>query len=617
MRRLRPFPIAACLLPLVLTACGDSSSVDDPRTHAPLVRSAAVQGASDVSRSFTGVVAARVQGDLGFRVSGKVQERLVDTGQSVKRGQPLMRLDPIDLRLQAQAQHASVIAIRARAKQTADDEARYRNLVAAGAVSASTYDQIKAAADTAKAQLSAAHAQADVASNASGYAVLLADADGVVVETLAEPGQVVSPGQPVLRLARAGQREAIVHLPETLRPAPGSTAQATLYGNTTGAVTAKLRLLSDSADRMTRTFEARYVLEGALANAPIGSTVTLRIFALVAAHEALEQAGWRPITAAEQERTATVIASGVGGFGAIADAVRTTDTRGPRRLSPFTAPSFLANMAAGHLSINYGFKGPLGAPVTACAAGVQAIGDAARIIRSGEADIAICGGTEAAIDRVTLGCFAAARALSTGFAEHPQQASRPFDRDRDGFVMSEGAGLLVIETLEHALARGATPLAELVGYGTSADAYHLTAGPADGSGARRAMEMALRQAAVSPADVQHINAHATSTPVGDRGELAAIHSLFGADSGVAISATKSATGHLLGAAGGVEAIFTVLALRDQIAPPTLNLMNPDEAASGLNLVALQPRNMPIDYALSNGFGFGGVNASLLFRRWHD
>ena len=277
MRRLRPFPIAACLLPLVLTACGDSSSVDDPRTHAPLVRSAAVQGASDVSRSFTGVVAARVQGDLGFRVSGKVQERLVDTGQSVKRGQPLMRLDPIDLRLQAQAQHASVIAIRARAKQTADDEARYRNLVAAGAVSASTYDQIKAAADTAKAQLSAAHAQADVASNASGYAVLLADADGVVVETLAEPGQVVSPGQPVLRLARAGQREAIVHLPETLRPAPGSTAQATLYGNTTGAVTAKLRLLSDSADRMTRTFEARYVLEGALANAPIGSTVTLRI----------------------------------------------------------------------------------------------------------------------------------------------------------------------------------------------------------------------------------------------------------------------------------------------------------------------------------------------------
>ncbi len=237
------------------------------------------------------------------------------------------------------------------------------------------------------------------------------------------------------------------------------------------------------------------------------------------------------------------------------------------------------------------------------------------MIRSGEADIAICGGTEAAIDRVTLGCFAAARALSTGFAENPQQASRPFDRDRDGFVMSEGAGLLVIESLEHALARGATPLAELVGYGTSADAYHLTAGPEDGNGARRAMQQALRQAGLNPEDVQHINAHVTSTQVGDNGELAAIKTLFGADAGVAITSTKSATGHLLGAAGGIEAIFTVLALRDQIVPPTLNLDNPDEAATGLDLVGLNARKMPITYALSNGFGFGGVNASVLFRRW--
>ncbi|MDO9345441.1 MAG: beta-ketoacyl-ACP synthase II [Pseudomonas sp.] len=338
-------------------------------------------------------------------------------------------------------------------------------------------------------------------------------------------------------------------------------------------------------------------------------------FALVAAHEALEQAGWHPTEDADQERTATIIASGVGGFGVIADAVRTTDTRGPRRLSPFTAPSFLANMAAGHVSIRHGFKGPLGAPVTACAAGVQAIGDAARLIRSGEADIALCGGTEAAIDRVTLGCFAAARALSTGFAEHPQQASRPFDRERDGFVMSEGAGLLVIESLEHALARGAKPLAELVGYGTSADAYHLTAGPEDGSGARRAMEQALRQAAVCPEDVQHINAHATSTQIGDKGELAAIRSVFGKGSGVAISSTKSATGHLLGAAGGIEAIFTVLALRDQIVPPTLNLNHADQAADGLDLVSLKSREMPIMNALSNGFGFGGVNASVLFRGW--
>lgn len=277
MLRLRPATIAVCLLPFVLTACGEPSKADDPRTHAPLVRSAAVQHSSDTSRSFTGTVAARVQSDLGFRVSGKILERLVDTGQTVKRGEPLMRLDPIDLGLQARAQQEAVTAARARAKQTADDEARYRDLVAAGAVSASAYDQIKAAADSARAQLSASVAQANVARNASGYAVLLADVDGVVMETLAEPGQVVSPGQPVVRLARAGQREAIVNLPETLRPAPGSTALATLYGRNTGAVSATLRLLSDSADRLTRTFEARYVLDGALANAPLGATVTLHI----------------------------------------------------------------------------------------------------------------------------------------------------------------------------------------------------------------------------------------------------------------------------------------------------------------------------------------------------
>ncbi|MEX5572261.1 beta-ketoacyl-ACP synthase II [Pseudomonas lijiangensis] len=340
-------------------------------------------------------------------------------------------------------------------------------------------------------------------------------------------------------------------------------------------------------------------------------------FALVAAHEALEQANWHPVDEDAQQRTATIIASGVGGFGVIAEAVRTTDARGPRRLSPFTAPSFLANMAAGHISIKHGFKGPLGAPVTACAAGVQAIGDAARLIRSGEADIAVCGGTEAAIDRVTLGCFAAARALSTGFAERPQEASRPFDRDRDGFVMAEGAGILVIESLEHALARGATPLAELVGYGTSADAYHLTAGPEDGGGARRAMQQALRQAGLNPDEIQHINAHATSTQVGDKGELAAIRSVFGAGSSVAITSTKSATGHLLGAAGGIEAIFTVMALRDQIVPPTLNLNNPDEAAEGLDLVGLTARKLPLTHALSNGFGFGGVNASVIFRRWES
>lgn len=338
-------------------------------------------------------------------------------------------------------------------------------------------------------------------------------------------------------------------------------------------------------------------------------------FALVAAQEALAQAAWHPTDEARQRRTATIIASGVGGFGAIAEAVRTTDERGPRRLSPFTAPSFLANMAAGQVSIRHGFKGPLGAPVTACAAGVQAIGDAARLIRSAEADIAVCGGSEATLHRVALGCFAAARALSIGFNDRPQEASRPFDRDRDGFVMAEGAGLLVIESLEHALARGARPLAELVGYGTSADAYHLTAGPEDGRGARHAMEQALQQARIAAGDVQHINAHATSTQVGDRCELAAIRALFGSGSGVAITSTKSSTGHLLGAAGGIEAIFTILALRDQTLPPTLNLMNPDSAADGLDLVGPAAREMPVEYALSNGFGFGGVNASVLFRRW--
>lgn len=338
-------------------------------------------------------------------------------------------------------------------------------------------------------------------------------------------------------------------------------------------------------------------------------------FALVAAREALAQAGWHPTEELQQQRTATIIASGVGGFGAIADAVRTTDARGPRRLSPFTAPSFLANMAAGHVSIQHGFKGPLGAPVTACAAGVQAIGDAARMIRSGEVDVAVCGGTEAAIHRVSLGCFAAARALSTGFNERPHEASRPFDRDRDGFVMGEGSGILVIESLEHALARGAQPLAELVGYGTSADAYHLTAGSEDGSGAQRSMQQALRQAGIASSQVQHINAHATSTQVGDKSELAAIKAVFGSNSCVAITSTKSSTGHLLGAAGGIEAIFTVLALRDQIVPPTLNLINPDKVAEDLDLVALAARKMKIDHALSNGFGFGGVNASVLFRRW--
>lgn len=339
------------------------------------------------------------------------------------------------------------------------------------------------------------------------------------------------------------------------------------------------------------------------------------LFALAATDEALLQAQWQPTTEQQQERTATIIASGVGGFPAIADAVRTADTRGTRKLSPFTIPSFLVNLAAGHVSIKYGFKGPLGAPVTACAAGVQAIGDAARMIRAGEIDVAICGGAEACIHTVSLGGFAAARALSSGFNDEPTRASRPFDRDRDGFVMGEGAGILVIESLDHALARGAQPIAEIVGYGTSADAYHLTSGPEDGDGAKRAMELAIKQAGITPGQIQHLNAHATSTPVGDKGELTAIKRVFGETGGIAVTSTKSATGHLLGAAGGIEAIFTALALRDQIIPPTLNLANPDAAAVGVDIVSSAARATPIEYAISNGFGFGGVNASILLKRW--
>ena len=277
MLRLNTARLAVSLLPFVLVACGDNSASDDPRTKPPLVRSAAIELANNTAHAFTGVVVARTQSDLGFRVQGKILERLVDTGQTVRQGQPLLRLDPVDLKLQAQAQQRTVDAAQARARKASSDEARYRGLVASGAVSASEYDQIKAAADSARAELSAARAQANVAQNATGYAVLLADSDGVVMETLAEPGQVVSAGQVVIRLARAGQREALVQFPETLRPAVGSPALATLYGNEKHPVSATLRLLSDSADATTRTYEARYVLNGDLANAPLGATVTLNV----------------------------------------------------------------------------------------------------------------------------------------------------------------------------------------------------------------------------------------------------------------------------------------------------------------------------------------------------
>jgi 3-oxoacyl-[acyl-carrier-protein] synthase II len=335
-------------------------------------------------------------------------------------------------------------------------------------------------------------------------------------------------------------------------------------------------------------------------------------YGLGAAAEALAQAGWAPESEADREATATVIATGVGGFPNMTEAAITLKERGARRLSPFIVPSFLANLAAGWVSIRHGFKGPLGTPVTACAASAQAIGDGMRLIRTGEAEVAVVGGAEGSIDPVTIGGFGAARALVTSFNDRPEAASRPFDKARDGFVLAEGAAILVIEKLSHALARGAAPLAVLAGYGTSADAYHLTASPPDGEGAQRCMRLALRMGGVSPADVGYVNAHSTSTQVGDAAEIAAIAAVFAnCGKNLAISATKSATGHLLGAAGAIASIYTIMALRTGLLPATLNLDDPDEGAAVFDLVANTARPKEVAYALVNAFGFGGVNASLL------
>ena len=335
------------------------------------------------------------------------------------------------------------------------------------------------------------------------------------------------------------------------------------------------------------------------------------IYALAAAQEALEQARWFPETEAERQATATIIATGIGGFTTITQAQQTLDARGYKRLSPFTVPAFLANMASGNLSIKYGFKGPLGCPVTACAAGIQAIGDGMRIIRNGEAEVALVGGAEACVDPLSLAGFNALKALSTE-SEAPTKASRPFDQARNGFVMGEGSGLMVIETLEHALARGAKPLAILSGYGTSADAYHITSGPEDGSGAAAAIRAALKMAGLEPGDINYVNAHATSTPVGDNAEVASLRNVFGDGlPKIPVSSTKSATGHLLGAAGGIESIFSALAVMNDLLPPTLNLDNTDEAMQDLDFVPNTARPQATQHALCNGFGFGGVNAALI------
>ncbi|WP_342237272.1 beta-ketoacyl-ACP synthase II [Inquilinus sp. OTU3971] len=339
-------------------------------------------------------------------------------------------------------------------------------------------------------------------------------------------------------------------------------------------------------------------------------------YAIAAANEAIANSGWVPPTDEARDRTGVMIGSGIGGLQWIAEGSLTLEEKGPRRISPFFIPAALINLASGQVSIQHGFRGPNHAVVTACSTGAHAIGDATRLIMWDDADVMVAGGAEAAVCRLGLAGFAAARALSTGYNETPGRASRPYDKGRDGFVMGEGAGVVVLEELEHAKARGATIYAEVVGYGLSGDAHHITAPPEDGNGGFRAMSAALKRAGLTPSDIDYVNAHGTSTPLGDEIELGAVKRLFGnAIETVSMSSTKSAIGHLLGAAGAVEAIYSVLAINHDVVPPTLNLEDPSDSCLGVDLVPKQAKERPVRAALSNSFGFGGTNASLVFREY--
>jgi 3-oxoacyl-[acyl-carrier-protein] synthase II len=338
------------------------------------------------------------------------------------------------------------------------------------------------------------------------------------------------------------------------------------------------------------------------------------IFAMAAAGQAIEDAGWHPKSTDDQANTGVLIGSGIGGIEGIAEMAIVLKERGPRRISPFFIPGRLINLASGYVSIAHGLKGPNHAVVTACSTGAHAIGDAGRMIALGDADVMLAGGTESPLNRLSLAGFCACKALSTSFNDTPEKASRPYDKDRDGFVMGEGAGVVVLEEFEHAKARGAKIYAELIGYGLSGDAHHITAPAPDGDGAQRCMAMAIKRAGIAPAEIDYINAHGTSTPMGDEIELNAVQRIVGNAAGrISMSSTKSATGHLLGAAGAVEAIFSVLAIRDQIIPPTINLDN-RSVETPIDLVPHTPRKREINTVLSNSFGFGGTNASLVFRR---
>ena len=339
------------------------------------------------------------------------------------------------------------------------------------------------------------------------------------------------------------------------------------------------------------------------------------LYGIAAADEALADSGWKPETEADRNATGVMIGSGIGGISGIAENAILLKERGPRRISPFFIPGNIINLVSGQVSIRHGLKGPNHAVVTACSTGAHAIGDASRLIMFGDADVMLAGGAESPIDRLSMAGFAACRALSTECNDTPEKASRPYDRDRDGFVMGEGAGVVVLEELEHAKARGAKIYAEVTGYGLTGDAYHITAPAEDGDGAYSCMSAALKRAKLTPADIDYINAHGTST-MADTIELGAVERLVGnAASKISMSSTKSSIGHLLGAAGAAEAIFSVLAIRDNIAPPTINLDNPS-VETAIDLVPHKPRERQIDVALSNSFGFGGTNASLVFQRYN-
>lgn len=341
------------------------------------------------------------------------------------------------------------------------------------------------------------------------------------------------------------------------------------------------------------------------------------VYAMAAAGEALDDAGWQPSTEEERCATGTMIGSGIGGIDGIGQAAVLVHERGPRKLSPFFIPGRLINLASGYVSIQHGLKGPNHSVVTACSTGAHAIGDASRLIALGDADVMVAGGAESPVNRLAMGGFCAMRAMSTKYNDNPTAASRPYDKDRDGFVMGEGAGIVVLEEYEHAKKRGAKIYAEIIGYGLSGDAYHITAPAADGDGAFRCMNAAMKRAGICASDIDYINSHGTSTPLGDEIELGAVQRLLGnAAAKVSMSSTKSSIGHLLGAAGAVETIFCILAIRDNVAPPTLNLDNPS-VETVIDLVPHAPRRRQIDVALSNSFGFGGTNASLIMRRVAD